>query len=335
MAPRARRRDRGVCPALIVVGSTGTRRSPRAAPAAAARRDAAHRARRSRARVDGTRSRRASAPIGDAAELAARYVIGPGAIADVVAEAARYARGGGACRSIATRSRARSARRLSLRLGTYGTVVSRKARMGELVLPDDVIDTLRDMIAMVRERAQILERWGYQRHLGISRGVAALFSGEPGTGKTMAASVVASRARPRARAHRSRRAVVSKYVGETEKNLGEDLRRGAGRARDAAVRRGRLAVRQAHRAEERAGSVREPRGQLHPAAHGDVRRRQRADDERRERDRSRAPAPPQLPHPVPRARGRGAREAVAPAAAAGDRARTTASTSTRSPSGST
>jgi SpoVK/Ycf46/Vps4 family AAA+-type ATPase len=109
-------------------------------------------------------------------------------------------------------------RRLSVRLGTYGNVVHRKARFTELVLPDDVIDTLHDMIAMVRERAQILERWGYQRHLGISRGVSALFSGEPGTGKTMAASVVASTlGLELVRIDLS--AVVSKYVGETEKNL--------------------------------------------------------------------------------------------------------------------
>jgi ATPase family associated with various cellular activities (AAA) len=152
-----------------------------------------------------------------ASELAARYVIGPGAIADVAAEAARYA---DAARTPldAAALEAAVARRLSLRLGTYGAVVPRKARMTELVLPDDVIDTLRDMIAMVRERAQILERWGYQRHLGISRGVSALYSGEPGTGKTMAASVVASElGLELVRIDLS--AVVSKYVGETEKNL--------------------------------------------------------------------------------------------------------------------
>jgi hypothetical protein len=154
---------------------------------------------------------------GDAIELAARYVIGPGAIADVVGEATRYAAaaGGPVDRDALEAS---VGRRLSLRLGTYGTVVHRKARFSELVLPDDVIDTLRDMIAMVRERAQILERWGYQRHLGISRGVAALYSGEPGTGKTMAASVVASElGLELVRIDLS--AVVSKYVGETEKNL--------------------------------------------------------------------------------------------------------------------
>ena len=150
-------------------------------------------------------------------ELAARYVIGPGAVADVVAEATRYARAAGTAVDMLGLEAA-VGRRLSVRLGTYGNVVHRKARFTELVLPDDVVDTLHDMIAMVRERAQILERWGYQRHLGISRGVSALFSGEPGTGKTMAASVVASTlGLELVRIDLS--AVVSKYVGETEKNL--------------------------------------------------------------------------------------------------------------------
>jgi hypothetical protein len=160
----------------------------------------------------------AKGPIEHAMELGARYVIGPGAIAEVVAEAASHA--------VAARTpfgldviEGAVGRRLSLRLGTFGSVVSRKALMTELVLPDDVVETLRDMIAMVKERAQILERWGYQRHLGISRGVAGLYSGEPGTGKTMAASVVASElGLELVRIDLS--AVVSKYVGETEKNLG-------------------------------------------------------------------------------------------------------------------
>ncbi|MBZ0233658.1 MAG: ATP-binding protein, partial [Deltaproteobacteria bacterium] len=111
-------------------------------------------------------------------------------------------------------------RRLSIRLGAFGSVLTRKARFEEMVLPDDVVEALRDMIAMVGQRAQILERWGYQRHLGISRGVSALFSGEPGTGKTMAASVVASElGLELIRIDLSQ--VVSKWVGETEKNLGK------------------------------------------------------------------------------------------------------------------
>jgi len=153
----------------------------------------------------------------EAAELAGRYVIGPGAIAEVVAEATRYARAAGIPLDVPALE-ASVGRRLSLKLGAYGTIVTRKSRFTEMVLPDEVVDTLHDMIAMVRSRSQILERWGYQRHLGISRGVAGLFSGEPGTGKTMAASVVASElGLELVRIDLS--AVISKYVGETEKNL--------------------------------------------------------------------------------------------------------------------
>ncbi len=153
----------------------------------------------------------------EAAELAGRYVIGPGAIAEVVGEATGYARAAGMPLDVPTLE-ASIGRRLSLKLGSYGTIVSRKSRFTEMVLPDEVVDTLHDMIAMVRGRSQILERWGYQRHLGISRGVSGLFSGEPGTGKTMAASVVASElGLELVRIDLS--AVISKYVGETEKNL--------------------------------------------------------------------------------------------------------------------
>jgi hypothetical protein len=159
----------------------------------------------------------ANVPSSSANELAARYVIGPGAVADVVAEATRYSSAAGTPVDPA-QLEAAVGRRLSLRIGTYGTVVQRKSMFSELVLPDDVIDTLHDMIAMVRERAQILERWDIQRHLGISRGVSGLFSGEPGTGKTMAASVVAS-ALGLELVRIDLSAVISKFVGETEKNL--------------------------------------------------------------------------------------------------------------------
>lgn len=164
-------------------------------------------------------AQRGAADLGDelGAELAARYVIGPGAIAEVVSEAASYA---AATAGEVSRDSLEAAvgRRLSLRLGTFGSVVARKSRFSELILPDDVVDTLRDLLAMVRERSLILEKWGFQRHLGISRGVSALFSGEPGTGKTMAASVLASElGLELVRIDLS--AVVSKFVGETEKNL--------------------------------------------------------------------------------------------------------------------
>ena len=154
----------------------------------------------------------------ESAELAGRYVLGPGALAEVAAEAASFATARGTAVDRGALEEA-VARRLSIRLGAYGTLITRKARFDEMVLPDEVVEVMRDVIAMVGHRATILERWGYQRHLGISRGVSALFSGEPGTGKTMAASVVASElGLELIRIDLSQ--VASKWVGETEKNLG-------------------------------------------------------------------------------------------------------------------
>jgi AAA+ superfamily predicted ATPase len=154
----------------------------------------------------------------DAASLlAARYVVGPGTIGEVLREARSFARATGEPVRMTGIEEA-IGRRLTLRLGAFGQLISRRASFDQMVLPDDVIDTLQDMIAMVRERATILESWGYASHLGISRGVSALFSGEPGTGKTMAASVISSElGMDLIRIDLS--SVVSKWVGETEKHL--------------------------------------------------------------------------------------------------------------------
>jgi hypothetical protein len=156
-------------------------------------------------------------PVPVSEELAAHYVVGAATIAGVVAEARRAAH----LRAQpvdASHLEAALGRRLSLNLGSFGTVISRKARFSEMVLPVEVVDSLRDMIAMIQQRALIFERWGYQRHLGLSRGVSALFSGEPGTGKTMAASVIASELGLEL-VRIDLATVVSKFVGETEKNL--------------------------------------------------------------------------------------------------------------------
>jgi hypothetical protein len=151
--------------------------------------------------------------------LAGRYVIGPGTIAEVMDDAHAFASASGENITQETIEQA-VGRRLSLRLGAFGTLITRRARFEEMVLPEDVTDTIDDMIAMVRERSQILERWGYADHLGLSRGVSALFSGEPGTGKTMAASAI-SGALGLELIRIDLSSVVSKWVGETEKHLGK------------------------------------------------------------------------------------------------------------------
>ena len=88
----------------------------------------------------------------------------------------------------------------------------------DLVLPETPRSMLREMVNMVKSRALVLEEWGLGRKLTAGSGVAALFSGPPGTGKTLAAQIMAHQLGiDLYRIDLS--TVVSKYIGETEKNL--------------------------------------------------------------------------------------------------------------------
>jgi SpoVK/Ycf46/Vps4 family AAA+-type ATPase len=88
----------------------------------------------------------------------------------------------------------------------------------DIVLPADVLRQLHEIAAQVMYRAQVYETWGFGAKLNRGRGISALFAGPSGTGKTMAAEVLADYLR--LDLYRVDLAgVVSKYIGETEKNL--------------------------------------------------------------------------------------------------------------------
>jgi SpoVK/Ycf46/Vps4 family AAA+-type ATPase len=77
---------------------------------------------------------------------------------------------------------------------------------------------LREIAAHVRQRAKVYERWGFAQKCARGLGISALFSGASGTGKTLAAEVLADELQlDLYRIDLSQ--VVSKYIGETEKNL--------------------------------------------------------------------------------------------------------------------
>jgi hypothetical protein len=88
----------------------------------------------------------------------------------------------------------------------------------DLVLPELQTQTLRQIASQVRHRMKVYETWGFAAKGRRGLGVSALFAGESGTGKTLAAEVLARElALDLYRIDLS--AVVSKYIGETEKNL--------------------------------------------------------------------------------------------------------------------
>lgn len=93
-----------------------------------------------------------------------------------------------------------------------------KATWDDLVLPDEHLALMHQIAAQVRERHKVYEQWGFSKTMNRGFGITALFAGESGTGKTMAAEVIANDLQLNLyRIDLS--AVVSKYIGETEKNL--------------------------------------------------------------------------------------------------------------------
>lgn len=103
-------------------------------------------------------------------------------------------------------------------LNRYCRRVNVTQTWNDIVLPADHRQSVRELVARIRERRRVYEQWGFGSKLGKGLGVCALFSGPPGTGKTMIAGLIAQELGLELyQVDLSR--VVSKYIGETERNL--------------------------------------------------------------------------------------------------------------------
>jgi hypothetical protein len=149
-------------------------------------------------------------------EIAGRYAIAPGAIV-AAAETAR-ARAGSAGAITAAHVRDGVRTHVDRQLAAIATRIESTQTWNDLVLPPWEIGQIVELVARVRNRRQVLDEWGFADKVGRGLGVAALMSGPPGTGKTMVAGLVAKELDlDLYQVDLSR--VVSKYIGETEKNL--------------------------------------------------------------------------------------------------------------------
>ena len=150
----------------------------------------------------------------DAAGLAARYRVGPG----VIHRALAAATGCDPAAPCDDRIDAFLRQTRDLRLGGHARRVERLASWADLVLPSDIMDSLRELVGRVRHRRTVFEDWGMARAMATSRGLTALFQGQPGTGKTLVAGVIARElGLDLYQVDLSR--VMSKWLGETERNL--------------------------------------------------------------------------------------------------------------------
>ncbi|NHH84806.1 AAA family ATPase [Burkholderia gladioli] len=98
--------------------------------------------------------------------------------------------------------------------------VRTRYRFDDIVLPDETRDWLLEVLHYARNRHQVVEGWGFDAKHQASRNLSVLFHGPSGTGKTMAASIIANELNL-GLFRIDLASIVSKYIGETEKQLAQ------------------------------------------------------------------------------------------------------------------
>jgi vesicle-fusing ATPase len=148
-------------------------------------------------------------------EIAQHHRLGAAAVDGIVRELAASAP---EAAEMAPTLRRLCRERARVRLDALAERIHPEATWDDLVLPAGHLELLYDIARHVRHRTQVYERWGFADRVIRGLGVTALFAGESGTGKTLAAEVLAADLElDLYRIDLS--ATVSKYIGETEKNL--------------------------------------------------------------------------------------------------------------------
>ena len=172
-------------------------------------------------RPDVTRRRAAWESVGDLPPD-----VDPAALADAhrltvgeIEDAAAGARAAGDGSMTAETLRLACRRRSRGNLGELAREIEPAYGWDDVVLPADRLAHLREVAGAIRRRGTVFEEWGFADRFGRGNGVTVLLTGKPGTGKTMAAEVIAADVGlPLYGIDLS--GVLSKYIGETERNLG-------------------------------------------------------------------------------------------------------------------
>jgi hypothetical protein len=156
--------------------------------------------------------------------LAAQFRLSPGTLRAVVDDAFAGLPGGAASSAdgatpsqIQERLWNASRRQARPALDDLGRRIENRRGWEDLVLPAAQLDTLHEIVAHVAQRQKVYETWGFGQH-ARGTGTSVIFAGASGTGKTLAAEVLAN-ALNLDLYQVDLSGVVNKYIGETEKNL--------------------------------------------------------------------------------------------------------------------
>jgi AAA+ superfamily predicted ATPase len=153
-----------------------------------------------------------------AARLGERYPLAPGDIVPVGADAAAAIEVAGGAPLDALALDRLVLERSRHNLLSIATPVRTRLTLDDVVLPPEIVERCKRIVHMVESQGTLAERWGLGRKVLTNRGVSALFSGPPGTGKTMIAGILGNLLGVDVfRIDLAR--IVSKWIGETEKNL--------------------------------------------------------------------------------------------------------------------
>jgi hypothetical protein len=125
--------------------------------------------------------------------LASNFRLQPGQIREALAAAEQLARWRSPVEGCITMADLYAACRAqsSARLGALARKIEPRYKWGDIVLPPDQLAQLKELCNQARYRHLVYGDWGFERKLSLGKGLNALFSGPPGTGKTMAAEVIA------------------------------------------------------------------------------------------------------------------------------------------------
>jgi SpoVK/Ycf46/Vps4 family AAA+-type ATPase len=156
----------------------------------------------------------------DIEDLAARFKLSGGQIKDAVSTAQGFAASRGREKAVlSTEDLYRACRnRSSLKLNSLARKINPRRKWQDLVLAAPVKEQLEEICAFVRHKETVYSEWGFDKKLSLGKGLNILFAGPSGTGKTLAAEIIAGEVGlDLYKIDIS--GIVSKYIGETEKNL--------------------------------------------------------------------------------------------------------------------